>query len=78
MQLSLYRFYRLRGSRIRRYFKIVYFSFIDLVFFFCVLVAAEGDTVASHQGYHVQYVEPELYASQTNGGQTQMYVKKIL
>ncbi|XP_017778326.1 PREDICTED: transcription factor RFX3 isoform X1 [Nicrophorus vespilloides] len=35
-------------------------------------VASEGDTVASHQGYHVQYVEPEIYASQTNGGQAQM------
>ncbi|XP_017786135.1 PREDICTED: uncharacterized protein LOC108569182, partial [Nicrophorus vespilloides] len=36
------------------------------------VVASEGDTVASHQGYHVQYVEPEIYASQTNGGQAQM------
>ncbi|XP_071057662.1 DNA-binding protein RFX2 isoform X3 [Onthophagus taurus] len=36
------------------------------------VVASEGDTVASHQGYHVQYVEPEIYAAQTNGGQAQM------
>lgn len=35
-------------------------------------VAAESDTVASHQGYHVQYVESELYASQANGAQGQM------
>lgn len=42
--------------------------------FVYVLVAQESDTVASHQGYHVQYVEPEIYATQTNGGQTQMYV----
>ncbi|XP_018326811.1 DNA-binding protein RFX2 isoform X2 [Agrilus planipennis] len=40
--------------------------------FITVTVASEGETVASHQGYHVQYVEPEIYASQTNGGQTQM------
>lgn len=38
------------------------------------LVASEGEAVASHQGYHVQYVEPEIYATQTNGGQAQMYV----
>lgn len=41
-------------------------------FFFSVLVASEGETVASHPGYHVQYVEPEIYATQTNGGQAQM------
>ncbi|XP_068896935.1 transcription factor RFX3 isoform X5 [Tenebrio molitor] len=35
-------------------------------------VVAEGDTVASHQGYHIQYVEPEIYATQTNSGQAQM------
>ncbi|KAF2897982.1 hypothetical protein ILUMI_08189 [Ignelater luminosus] len=40
--------------------------------FITVTVAQESDTVASHQGYHVQYVEPEIYAAQTNGGQTQM------
>ncbi|CAG9819392.1 unnamed protein product [Phaedon cochleariae] len=39
---------------------------------FITVTVAEGDTVASHQGYHIQYVEPEIYASQTNGGQTQM------
>ncbi|XP_044261030.1 transcription factor RFX3-like isoform X3 [Tribolium madens] len=35
-------------------------------------VVADGDTVASHQSYHIQYVEPEIYASQTNSGQAQM------
>lgn len=40
--------------------------------FITVTVAQESDTVASHQGYHVQYVEPELYAAQANGGQAQM------
>nr|XP_023015376.1 DNA-binding protein RFX2 isoform X2 [Leptinotarsa decemlineata] len=39
---------------------------------FITVTVAEGDTVASHQGYHIQYVEPEIYASQTNGGQAQM------
>ncbi|CAH1115416.1 unnamed protein product [Psylliodes chrysocephalus] len=39
---------------------------------FITVTVAEGDTVASHQGYHIQYVEPEIYATQTNGGQTQM------
>lgn len=47
----------------------VFSLWFGLVFF---LVASEGDTVASHQGYHVQYVEPEIYATQTNGGQAQM------
>ncbi|XP_065155338.1 transcription factor RFX3 isoform X2 [Atheta coriaria] len=32
----------------------------------------DGESVASHQSYHVQYVDPEMYASQTNGGQAQM------
>lgn len=47
-------------------------------YYFVVTVAAEGDSVASHQGYHVQYVEPELYATATNANgapgqpQTQM------
>ncbi|KAK5644860.1 hypothetical protein RI129_006160 [Pyrocoelia pectoralis] len=40
--------------------------------FITVTVAQESDTVASHQGYHVQYVEPELYAAQANSGQAQM------
>ncbi|XP_044742805.1 DNA-binding protein RFX2 isoform X2 [Chrysoperla carnea] len=36
--------------------------------FITVTVSADGETVASHQGYHVQYVEPELYAAtQANG-----------
>ena len=54
------------------------FSFIWLVsvrpgdFFNFVFSVAEGDTVASHQGYHIQYVEPEIYATQTNSGQAQM------
>lgn len=39
---------------------------------FITVTVAEGDSVASHQGYHIQYVEPEIYASQTNGGQAQM------
>ncbi|XP_018564569.1 DNA-binding protein RFX2 isoform X1 [Anoplophora glabripennis] len=39
---------------------------------FITVTVAEGDTVASHQGYHIQYVEPEIYATQTNGGQAQM------
>lgn len=38
---------------------------------FVLIAVAEGDTVASHQGY-IQYVEPEIYASQTNGAQAQM------
>lgn len=50
---------------------MVVFDF--LFFLMSFLVASEGgDTVASHQGYHVQYVEPEMYGSQTNGGQAQM------
>ncbi|KAJ3625740.1 hypothetical protein MTP99_016287 [Tenebrio molitor] len=39
---------------------------------FITVTVAEGDTVASHQGYHIQYVEPEIYATQTNSGQAQM------
>lgn len=39
---------------------------------FITVTVAEGDSVASHQGYHIQYVEPEIYASQTNAGQAQM------
>ncbi|XP_057664696.1 transcription factor RFX3 isoform X3 [Diorhabda carinulata] len=39
---------------------------------FITVTVAEGDSVASHQGYHIQYVEPEIYATQTNGGQAQM------
>ncbi|KAJ8911375.1 hypothetical protein NQ315_014206 [Exocentrus adspersus] len=39
---------------------------------FITVTVAEGDAVASHQGYHIQYVEPEIYAAQTNGGQAQM------
>ncbi|XP_076265957.1 regulatory transcription factor Rfx isoform X4 [Rhynchophorus ferrugineus] len=39
---------------------------------FITVTVAEGDAVASHQSYHIQYVEQEIYASQTNGGQTQM------
>ncbi|KAJ8984793.1 hypothetical protein NQ317_003707 [Molorchus minor] len=39
---------------------------------FITVTVAEGDTVASHQGYHIQYVESEIYATQTNGGQAQM------
>ncbi|CAH0556067.1 unnamed protein product [Brassicogethes aeneus] len=39
---------------------------------FITVTVADGDAVASHQGYHIQYVEPEIYASQTNGGQAQM------
>ncbi|KRT83868.1 hypothetical protein AMK59_4891, partial [Oryctes borbonicus] len=40
--------------------------------FITVTVASDSDTVASHQGYHVQYVEPEVYASQANANQAQM------
>ncbi|KAK9738198.1 hypothetical protein QE152_g10060 [Popillia japonica] len=40
--------------------------------FITVTVASDSDTVASHQGYHVQYVEPEVYASQANASQAQM------
>lgn len=39
---------------------------------FITVTVAEGDAVASHQSYHIQYVEQEIYASQTNGGQAQM------
>ncbi|XP_045475337.1 transcription factor RFX3 isoform X3 [Harmonia axyridis] len=39
---------------------------------FITVTVAEGDAVASHQGYHIQYVEPEIYATQTGGGQAQM------
>ncbi|XP_044261023.1 transcription factor RFX3-like isoform X2 [Tribolium madens] len=39
---------------------------------FITVTVADGDTVASHQSYHIQYVEPEIYASQTNSGQAQM------
>lgn len=39
---------------------------------FITVTVAEGDAVASHQSYHIQYVEQEIYASQTNGGQPQM------
>ncbi|XP_060528233.1 transcription factor RFX3 isoform X2 [Cylas formicarius] len=39
---------------------------------FITVTVADGEAVASHQGYHIQYVEPEIYASQTNGGPTQM------
>ncbi|XP_050511778.1 DNA-binding protein RFX2 isoform X1 [Diabrotica virgifera virgifera] len=39
---------------------------------YITVTVAESDTVASHQGYHIQYVEPEIYATQTNGGQAQM------
>lgn len=41
--------------------------------FITVTVASDADSVASHQGYHVQYVEPEIYtAAQANGTQAQM------
>lgn len=36
------------------------------------ITVTDGESVASHQSYHVQYVDPEMYASQTNGGQAQM------
>ncbi|XP_019763070.2 DNA-binding protein RFX2 isoform X1 [Dendroctonus ponderosae] len=39
---------------------------------FITVTVAEGDAVASHQSYQIQYVEQEIYASQTNGGQPQM------
>ncbi|XP_050304426.1 DNA-binding protein RFX2 isoform X2 [Anthonomus grandis grandis] len=39
---------------------------------FITVTVAEGDAVASHQSYHIQYVEQEIYSSQNNGGQPQM------
>ncbi|XP_066247935.1 transcription factor RFX3 isoform X2 [Euwallacea similis] len=39
---------------------------------FITVTVAEGDAVASHQSYHIQYIEQEIYASQNNGGQPQM------
>ncbi|XP_049823051.1 DNA-binding protein RFX2 isoform X2 [Aethina tumida] len=39
---------------------------------FITVTVAESDAVASHPGYHIQYVEPEIYASQTNAPQTQV------